>query len=378
MITMLKFMFFTRRCWIIPVLIILCFSPMSAAAKLVIAQGGASGYLMRNSLPSMALAVAMDSSIVKIDAVLTFDNEVIGLTSPNISKTTNVAEIFPDRIRVDGSYYALDFTLDEIRLLTFRNPADHSPQELQPDLRIPTLAETLSLIVALDRSLEKNSSIAVEIKQVWFHRKEGKDISRPVLTVLQKYGYTGQTGRTFLMSHDEAELKRINKELLPEMGMNIKLVQLIESNEGQESMLAEWGEWHSYNYDWMFFKSGLRTLSETVTTIGLPKHLLADSKGKLLRPDFVKNAHKLGIMIFTFPVEKDEGGRLPFVHSFDEELEFLYFTAEVDGVFTAYCRDALLYLKKRVLEPAAPLSTDNEVGDPLQLTIPLTHNSTKE
>ncbi|HIQ37303.1 MAG TPA: glycerophosphodiester phosphodiesterase [Desulfocapsa sulfexigens] len=373
-------LYFTKQYSVLLVLLSFSLCPIPAVAKLVIAQGGSSGYLMEHSLPSVALAVAMDSDIIKIDTVLTADNEVIVLGSPDIAKATNVAEIFPDRIRDDGKYYALDFTLDEIRELTLRDPAGRFPKELQPNLKIPTLEETLALIVALDKSLEKNSRVAVELKQAWLHRKEGKDLTKPVLTILQKYGYTGQSDKTFLMSYDEEELKRIKKQLLPEMGMSIKLVQLIESNEGQETMVEEWGEWRSYNYDLMFFKSGLRSLSRTVAAIALPKYMLVDSEGKLLRNDFVKNAQQLGTMIFTFPVQKDERMRLPFVHSFDEELEFFYFTVGVDGIITDFCRDALDFLKNRVEKPVVLIDTEQVIPpsmeitpeDPLQLTSPLT------
>jgi glycerophosphoryl diester phosphodiesterase len=372
--------YFTKQPCVLLVILTFFLCPLSAMAKMVIAQGGGSGYLMEHTLPSVALAVAMNSDIIKIDTVLTADNEVIVLGSPNIAKATNVAEIFPDRIRESGKYYALDFTLDEIRRLTLRDPAGRFPKELQPNLRIPTLEEMLALIVALDRGLEKNSRIAVEIKQAWLHRKEGKDLTKPVLTILQKYGYTGQSDKTFLMSYDEKELKRIKKQLLPEMGMSIKLVQLIDSNEGQETMVEEWGEWRSYNYDLMFFKSGLRSLSRNVAAIGLPKYMLVDSEGKLLRNDFVKNAQQLGTMVFTFPVQKDDNMRLPFIHSFDEELEFFYFTVGVDGIITDFCKDALDFLKTRVDKPAVPIdsvqvippSIEITAEDPLQLTSPRT------
>ena len=162
------------------------------------------------------------------------------------------------------------------------------------------------------------------------------------------------------------------------MGMRIKLVQLIESNEGQETMSEEWGEWTSYNYDWMFSKSGLRSLSASVAAIGLPKQMLADSQGKLLLADFVKNARQLDTMIFTFPIQKEEASRLPFVESFDEELEFFYFTVGVDGIVTDFCKDALNYLKNRVekagssMEPVQiiPPSVEIKSDDPLQLTNP--------
>ncbi|AGF78141.1 glycerophosphoryl diester phosphodiesterase [Desulfocapsa sulfexigens DSM 10523] len=359
----------------------LVFPSSPATAKLVIAQGGASGYLMEHSLPAIAMAIVMDTDIVKIDTVLSADNEVIVAGSPRIQHNTNVGEIFPDRKRDDGQFYALDLTLEEIRQLTLRDPAGRFPEDLQLRLTIPTLEEVLSLVEALNKSLEKNTRIAIELKQTWLHRKEGRDLSSPVLRILQQYGYSSPDDTLLLMSYDAAELSRIKKELLPEMGMDVKLVQLIESNEGQENMTEEWGEWNSYNYDWMFSKSGLRSLTSSVAAIGLPKHMLADSEGKLLLDDFVKNAQQLGTMIFTFPIEKDTAKRVPFVQNFNEELEFFYFTVGVDGVITAFCKNSLEYLKNREAKPATILPLDEaEVvppsveiisGDPLQLTSPL-------
>ena len=356
-----------------------------AHAKLVIAQGGAAGYLMEHNLPAVTLAVAMNADIIKIDLVLSKDSAVIVLGSPILEKATNVAEIFPGRAREDGHYYALDFDLGEIRQLTLHDPAGRFPAGLHPRLTIPTFDEELSLIRSLERSLNKEIRIAVEIKQAWLHHKEGRDISVPVLNILQKYGYTGQADNIFLLSYDAAELEHIAKTLLPEKQMSIKLVQLIESNEGRETMTKEWGEWVSYNYDWMFSNTGLRSLAGSVAAIALPKEMLVDSQGQLKLDTFVKNAHLLGTMIFTFPIQKDAPTRLPFVQSFEEELEFFYFTANVDGVISDFCGDAVEYLKNRlevpriqnVEEPAAPVSpvapsaVRQSFNDPLQLTSPL-------
>ncbi len=363
----------------------LVLSPTLATAKLVIAQGGASGYLMEHNLPAVTMAVMMNADIIKIDTVLSADNEVIVTSSPKITQSTNAFEIFPDRARDDGNYYALDFTLEEIRQLSLRDPAGRFPEELQLRLTIPTLKEELALIEALNGSLEKNIRIAVEIKQAWLHRKEGKDISTPVLNTLQRFGYSTGSDQLLLMSYDAVELRRIRKELLPAMGMGVKLVQLIESNEGQENMVEEWGELKSYNYDWMFSKSGLRSLAGSVAAIGLPKYMLADPKGTLLLDEFVKNAQQLGTMIFTFPVQKEENGRVPFLNSFNEELEFFYFTVGADGIITDFCKDALQYLKNREENPAPGIMFEQEEfaapsmetinDDPLQLTSPLEFES---
>ncbi len=231
--------------------------------------------------------------------------------------------------------------------------------------------------------MQRKSPIAVQLVQLWLHRREKRDLTAPVLAILQQYGYTGQNEETFLLSYDVDELQRIKKELLPEKQMRLKLVQLIDTAEGQEHMVEEWGEYHSYNYDWMFSNTGQRTLARSVTAIGLPKYMLVDTQKKLLLESFVTNVQDLDTMIFTFPVQRDEQSRLPFAKSFEEELEFFYFTVGVDGVFTDFCKDASNYLQKRVevpedqsMEGELPLTLPNgptvRLGnDPLQLTSPL-------
>lgn len=358
----------------------LLFTPITSDAKLVIAQGGASGYLMEHNLPSLALAVEMNADIIKLDVILTADNEVIVFGSTMLDTGSNVAEIFPKKARKDTHYYAIDFTLDEIRRLTLQDPAKRFPAELYPRLTIPTLDEALSLLAALDKSLNKQKKIriAVEIKRSWFHHNEGKDLSKPVLSILRKYNYSGSSDNIFLFSYDTAELRRIAQTLLPEMKMTVKLVQLVESNDGQESMTKEWGKLVSYNYDWMFSKSGLRTLARSVAAIGVPKYMLSNLHGKLLLKDFVENAHQLGMMIFTSPVQKDAQTRFSFVRTFNEELKFLFHTVNVDGIITDFCGDAIRYLRNGIQIPAlqieqkkpVPPSIEMVLDAPLQLTIP--------
>ncbi len=357
---------FIKRLTAFCALLLLSFTPLTATAKLVIAQGGASGYITKNSLPAIALAVSMGADIIKLDVVLSADQEVLVLSSPEITTNTNVAEIFPERKREDGQFYAFDFSLAEIKQLSLRNPDLQRQKELPP-LRIHTLGEEIALISTLNKSLGKKSRIAIELRQPWLHRKEHKDISVAVLKVLQQAGSIGDTD---ILSYDAVELGRIRKELAPQMGVTVGLVQLIESNEGRETMVEEWGEWTSYNYDWMFSKSGLRALSATVTAIGLPRQMLADADGNLLLPNFVKNAQQLGTMIFTHDVTGESHRQLSFANSFEEELEFFYFTAGVDGIATDLCRDARSYLSNRP-QTETPVETDTATSaDPLQLTQP--------
>lgn len=325
---------------------------------------------MEHNLPSVALAVAMEADFIKQDLVLTKDDQIIVFRDPTLERVTNVAEIFPDRAREDGRYHVLDFTLDEIRQLTLHDPTGHFPAELYPRLTIPTFSEELAMIRGLEKTLNKTIHIAPEIKQPWLYHKNGRDISRLTLTILQEYGYSAQEDN-ILLSFDAEELQRIAKELLPEMGMSIKLIQLIDSNQGTETMVEEWGDLVSYNYDWMFSKSGLRSLKRYAAGIGLSKFMLTDDKGTLLLPGFIENVHQLGMTIYTLPTPQEGQSRLPFVDSFEEELAFFYFTMGVDGIMTDFCGDAVRFLKNRdqnlptLPEKNSPTALAEE--DPLQL-----------
>jgi glycerophosphoryl diester phosphodiesterase len=357
-------------------LLLLIFSacPLSATTKVVIASAGASGYLMEHNLPSVALAVAMEADFIKQDLVLTKDNEVIVFRNPTLERVTNIGKLFPDRARADGRYHVLDFTLDEIRQLSLHDPTGNFPAELRPRLTIPTLNEELSMIRGLEKTLKKSIRIAPEIKQPWLYRQEGRDISRQVLTILQEYGYNGQEDKVILLSFDPEELQRIAKKLLPEMGMSIKLIQLIDSNEGTETMVKEWGDLVSYNYDWIFSKSGLRSLKRYIAGIGLHKSMLADNRGMPLLSDFIDNIHQLGMVAYTLPVQQEAHSMAPFVNSFAEELDFFYFTVGVDGIMTDFCQEGVRFLKDRaqnVVSAPAENSTPAPTGKaPLQLPQP--------
>ncbi len=113
--------------------------------------------------------------------------------------------------------------------------------------------------------------------------------------------------------------------------------------------------------------------------------MLVDTNGELLLDGFVKNAQQLGLMVFTFSVQKEDEGRVLFTNSFDEELQFFYFSAGIDGIITDYYRDALDFLKNitessvmsgtrtKTVPPSAVTKQNNT--DPLGLTAPVGQTS---
>jgi glycerophosphoryl diester phosphodiesterase len=303
----------------------------------------------------------MGSDYIEQDLVMTKDDQVIVLHDITLDRVTNVAAIFPGRQRKDGKFYALDFTLAEIKQLQLKEPYPNSGdgEGRFPDpcvnlqLRVPTLYEELELIQGLAKTMRRDIGIYPEIKQPWFHRREGKDISLAVLKILQEHGYTSKENKVFLQCFDFDELRRIHDELFPALQMDLKLVQLIDDNNGNETMMLEGGEWIEYNYDWMSSNSGLRALSGIVAGIGMNKSMLVDEAGNLLHPTLVDDAHTLGMVVHPWTFRREKEVLPPYAADFEGLLDFFYFKVGVDGVFTDYCGDVVSFLQKTVREPGS-------------------------
>lgn len=108
-----------------------------AKDKVVIAHRGASGYLPEHSLPAKAMAYAQGADYLEQDLVMTKDNELVVLHDHYLDRVTDVAERFPDRARKDGRYYAIDFTLPEIKSLKFTEGFDIDKEGKNTELSGP-------------------------------------------------------------------------------------------------------------------------------------------------------------------------------------------------------------------------------------------------
>ena len=174
-----------------------------AADKIVIAHRGASGYLPEHTLPAKAMAYAQGADYLEQDLVMTKDDQLVVLHDHYLDRVTDVAERFPNRARKDGRFYAIDFTLAEIRSLKFTEGFEiENGKKVQvysgrfpmgkSDFRIHTFQEEIEFVQGLNHSTGKNIGIYPEIKAPWFHHQEGKDIAAKTLEVLKQYGYTSK------------------------------------------------------------------------------------------------------------------------------------------------------------------------------------------
>lgn len=329
----------------------------NADDKVVIAHRGASGYLPEHTLPAKAIAFAQGADYLEQDLVMTKDDQVVVLHDHYLDRVTDVADRFPDRARKDGRYYAIDFTLAEIKSLKFSEGFTvENGKKVQTfpgrfpmgksDFRVHTFEEEIEFIQGLNRSTGKNIGLYPEIKAPWFHHQEGKDIATRVLEVLKKYGYTKKTDKIYLQCFDANELKRIRNELEPKMGMDLKLVQLIaytKWNETEEQQPD--GKWVNYSYDWMLEPGAMEKIAQYADGIGPDYHMLiADSStnGHIIINGMVKEAHEHQLEVHPFTVRADQ--LPPYAKDVNELYDALYRQADVDGLFTDFPDKAVSYL----------------------------------
>ncbi|MFU9137510.1 glycerophosphodiester phosphodiesterase [Erwinia tasmaniensis] len=341
---------------LVAVMMSAAFCAVAAQDKVVIAHRGASGYLPEHTLPAKAMAYAQGADFLEQDLVMSRDDRLVVLHDRYLDRVTDVAERYPDRARSDGRYYAIDFTLAEIKGLKFTEgfsikngkKAQTFPGRFpmgQSDFRVHTFEEEIEFIQGLNHSTGKNIGLYTEIKAPWFHRKAGKDISAKVLDVLKQYGYTRKSDNVYLQCFDYNEVKRIKTELEPARGMNLRMVQLIAETADKETQEQQKGKWVNYSYDWMFKPGAMKTIAQYADGIGPDYHMLVaegSTQGHIRLTDMVKEAHDSNMVVHPYTVRADQ---LPvWADSVNELYDVLYNQANVDGLFTDFPDKAVSFL----------------------------------
>lgn len=305
------------------------------ARPIVIAHRGASGYLPEHTLEAKALAHAMGADYIEQDVVLTQDGTPIILHDIELDSTTDVAQRFPGRAREDGHYYAIDFTLAEIRQLNVHERVDTATgQPVFPgrfglaDIRftIPTLEEEIAFIQRLNKSTGRTAGLYVEIKQPAFHERAGQDITRIVHDCLTRHGYDSPEAPCYVQCFEPAPLKRLRGEL----GSKLRLVQLIGNSGTPEA-----------DYDTMRTPEGLAEIATYADGIGPSiRHIIGrDSLGLPTILPLAADAHAAGLLVHPYTLRRDT---LPPGISEPMLLTLLVKGARIDGIFTDFPDTAVL------------------------------------
>jgi len=296
----------------------------SSKIPVIIAHRGASGYLPEHTLVSKAMAHALGADFLEQDVVLTRDDVPIVLHDIHLDTVSDVAQRFPLRARSDGRFYAIDFTFAEIGELKVterfhpETGAAVFPNRFPAGVgrfQIPSLIEELELIRGLNQSTQRVAGIYPEIKQPAFHRREGKDMTRCVLPILNGQGYSQKSDPCYLQCFDQQELRRIREEF----GSRLRLIQLLEEETCKEML------------------SSTPRLQQELTCIAE----YADGIGPSLNGVFIKGeptdlvsaAHGCGLVVHPWTYRQDAfmGGFSTFA-----ELHAASRLIGVDGLFSDF------------------------------------------
>lgn len=316
----------------------LCFTllfttALPAADKpVVIAHRGASGYLPEHTLEAKAMAHAQGADFIEQDVVLTKDDIPVVLHDIHVDAVSDVAKVFPDRHRDDGRYYALDFTLAELRTLRFTER--FTPKTGKPvypkrfplwkaDFRIATFEEDLQLIAGLNASTGRSAGIYPEIKQPQWHRGQGHDISAIVLPILKQYGYSKKTDACWVQCFEWEEVKRIRHELKWEGRLLLLMGGGAKGKDGTDFAHLRTAE-------------GMAEAAKTVDGLGpdISNIIKGSSPSDRSLTSFVTQAHASGLQVHPYTLRVDD---LPkTVSSFEDGMQLLIQEAKADGLFTDF------------------------------------------
>jgi glycerophosphoryl diester phosphodiesterase len=305
--------------------------PMLGASPVIIAHRGASGYLPEHTLEAKALAQAQGADFLEQDLVLTRDGEVIVLHDLYLDAVTDVRERFPGRQREDGRFYALDFTLAELRQLRVRErvrledgqPA--FPRRVNPSarlFRLHTFAEEIEFIAGLNRTTGRTVGLCPEIKSPAWHRRQGRDLSRAVLAVLTRHAAAFPGNRVILQCFDPNEVRRLRQEL-HYAGRLLQLLTLEEANSWDATRLRE--------------------LAAVADGLGPPLAAVVhwNEEGRPSVTPLTGRARAAGLEIIPYTLRADS---LPAgAPSEKSVLEALFHEVRVAGVFTDFPDRAVLF-----------------------------------
>jgi glycerophosphoryl diester phosphodiesterase len=275
----------------------------AGAARQAIAHRGASGYRPEHTAAAYKLAIEQKVDFVEQDLGVTRDNELICIHDDTLERTTNVAEVFPDRSspnvesRTPGKHWLVnDFTLAEIRRLD-------AGKWFKPEFagaRIQTFQEAIDLVRATP-----GVGIYPELKSPQLYKSRGIDQIKLFVDVIRKNGLDTPDSLkkmpVIIQSFDEEAVRRVAKDLpaIPRVFLTSKDEDVTDAR--------------------------LKALKAFSTGIAPEKFVIAR------HPDMVARAHAVGLTVTSWTFRADEKTSFPSVR--DEMAQFLY-TYGIDALFT--------------------------------------------
>jgi len=293
--------------WMALSLLALAVVPRAAdAPKQLIAHRGASGYAPEHTATAYKLAIEQKADFIEPDLAVTKDNVLICLHDDTLERTTNVAEVFPDRAsaptaatestRRPGKHWlANDFTLAEIKRL---DAGTWFNQKFAGE-KILTFEEMIALV-------RGHGGIYPELKSPPLYTARGVDMEKIFVSVVKKLGLDSpasmKTMPVIIQSFDEATIRRVAADLPA-----IPRVFLTSRDEDVSD-------------------ARLKELSKFSNGMAPEKFVIAR------HPEMVKASHALGMTVTSWTFKKDDD-KMAFPTVRDEMQHFLY-ELGIDALFT--------------------------------------------
>jgi len=163
----------------------------------VIGHAGASGYVPESSLIGYDLAANLLADYSEPDLILTKDSEFIANHDLTLEGTTNVASLFPpsrmETFVIEGKsitgYYAINFTLAEVKTLTIKQRFSDRSTLYNWLFQMPTIDEIIDWQISHYNNTNRLVGIYPELKHPDFYNSMGYPMEILLLQKLKEKGY---------------------------------------------------------------------------------------------------------------------------------------------------------------------------------------------
>ena len=278
--------------------------PAKSSAKQSIAHRGASAYRPEHTEAAYRLAIDQKVDFVEQDLGVTKDGQLICIHDDSLERTTNVAEVFPDRSttialgsRTPAKHWLVnDFTLAEVKRLD-------AGKWFTPEYagaRLLTFQEAIDLVRA-----HPGFGMYPELKSPQLYKSRGIDQVKLFVDAVKKNGLEKpdslKTTPVIIQSFDEEAIRRVSVDL-----PTIPRVFLTSSDDDVS-------------------EARLRALARFSTGIAPEKFVIAR------HPEMVARAHAAGVTVTSWTFRSDEKTDYPDVSA--EMAHFLY-DLGIDALFT--------------------------------------------
>jgi glycerophosphoryl diester phosphodiesterase len=272
--------------------------------KTLVAHRGASAYAPEHTLAAYRLAIEMGADFVEQDLAVTRDGILICLHDASLERTTNVEELFPNRVStqtIEGktrkAWLANDFTLAEIKTLDAGSWFDRK----FAGERVPTFDEAIALI-------RGKAGIFPELKTPEIYAGRDVRFEEMVAAALDKNGLRGPKadGKTpvILQTFGQSSARK-----LAELKIGVPVVLLLGNDDGFKTA------------------ADLKAWKGIVQGFGPAKNIVSRN------PDFVKWAHAEGMSVTPYTFRASDAAKSGFKDVTEEMSQYLY-KYDVDALFT--------------------------------------------